>query len=572
MNKMRFGVLALAFLCLPSAAAAAPIDRVTVDAEAKTLTISGSNIKNDSGLISVEVLKDGAAWRRDLTSDESVLCVDEFDAENKDDSILNYLSFFDTAELDKDGAYTVVVKDYDTDGSPEVRVRYGSRQIFYYSQRSVDAINAAQTVQELENSVMADAYVAEQIKSEYEALGSGEQEIFWNLLLEYRRKNGDFEDLAQIVDVAKEQMCFSKLHAAKDKSDFDAFLRQCEVYGIADSNSYDLYFGTGVFDDGQMCTAQKDALAAEMLADRAKYTTIDGFVKDFWDKAVLFACNGNDSKYSVCQVLNNSDRLDKSVIADFAKKTQSQQLEISLQINLTASRYATITDLTNAVKNAHTDNGGTTNGGGTGGGGKKSGGKTAGTVSGGVPTITEPDVQLPDFEDMDSAPWAKEAVKELRRRGIISGRDDKHFAPDESVTREEFVKLLVAAMGWYDVNAAATFADADSTAWYYPYIASAQKKGIVKGNADGTFGVGSPISRRETAVILARCASGGNVPEGGKVDFADANLIGDWAMDSVAYVRDNGIMVGVSDSEFAPLAEVSRAQAAKAIYELINRR
>lgn len=62
------------------------------------------------------------------------------------------------------------------------------------------------------------------------------------------------------------------------------------------------------------------------------------------------------------------------------------------------------------------------------------------------------------------------------------------------------------------------------------------------------------------------------MPEGGKVDFADADLIGDWAMDSVAYVRDNGIMVGVSDSEFAPLAEVSRAQAAKAIYELINRR
>ena len=147
MNKMRFGVLALAFLCLPSAAAAAPIDRVTVDAAAKTLTISGSNIKNDSGLISLEVLRQGAAWRRDLTSDESVLCVDEFDAENKVDSILNYLSFFDTAELDKDGAYTVVVKDYDTDGSPEVRVRYGSRQIFYYSQRSVDAINAAQTVQ-----------------------------------------------------------------------------------------------------------------------------------------------------------------------------------------------------------------------------------------------------------------------------------------------------------------------------------------------------------------------------------------------------------------------------------------
>ena len=49
MNKMRFGVLALAFLCLPSAAAAAPIDRVTVDAEAKTLTISGSNIKNFPG-------------------------------------------------------------------------------------------------------------------------------------------------------------------------------------------------------------------------------------------------------------------------------------------------------------------------------------------------------------------------------------------------------------------------------------------------------------------------------------------------------------------------------------------
>ena len=479
MKKTWFCALMLIFLSVSSVVSAAPIDTVTVDTGKKTLTIRGTGLNSASGMVTLEALKDGAAWRRELAQDPSVLCVDEFDAEKEGDSILNYLSFLDTVALNKDGSYEVVVYGYEEENLPEVRVCYGKNQMFYYSQRSINEINTSTTAEALKESVLADAYVVEKTKAQYETLNEREQETFWGLLLTYREKIGGFRDLQHVVDSFGEQVCFAKLHTAGDKAGFDAFLTQCEAYGIAESNSYDLYRGSGVFSDGQMCMAQKDAMIAEFLKGKTEYDAVREFVEDFWDLTVLYACHNNDSKYSVREILIESDRLDKEQLSDFLKKSQAQQLEISTQVNLNPSRYASIPELVSAVRNA--DDSGEEEGkrGSGNSGGNKTGNK-AGAIIPATPSPAAPDdKEEPAFEDMDGAEWAKEAVRELWKKGIVSGRDAYHFAPLDTVTREEFIKLLVLAADCYDENAEATFADTDVAAWYYPYIASAQQNGLV---------------------------------------------------------------------------------------------
>jgi len=162
---------------------------------------------------------------------------------------------------------------------------------------------------------------------------------------------------------------------------------------------------------------------------------------------------------------------------------------------------------------------------------------------------------------------ASKAVQQaLKDMGAINGKTDSDFAPADYVTREEFIKMFVSLFGEVDSDASADFADVDSSAWYYSYVASALKAGIVNGVGDGRFGVGQNISRQDIAVIAFRAlaiAKGEN-----EVSFDDFDSIADYAKDAVDALSSQGIINGMGDGSFAPNANATRAQAAKILYEL----
>lgn len=101
--------------------------------------------------------------------------------------------------------------------------------------------------------------------------------------------------------------------------------------------------------------------------------------------------------------------------------------------------------------------GGSGSSGGSGGsGGSGSGGNMnyVGTISGNstpskpeIPSVTN------GFSDMDQAPWAEDAVNRLADREIVNGYEDGTFHPSDSVTRAEFTKMIVVALGMYDPDA-----------------------------------------------------------------------------------------------------------------------
>lgn len=196
----------------------------------------------------------------------------------------------------------------------------------------------------------------------------------------------------------------------------------------------------------------------------------------------------------------------------------------------------------------------------------------------GVPVIVAPQpevkVELP-FKDMEEHIWAKEAVLDLYSKGVVSGASDTSFEPERNVNREEFIKLLVIAFGKEDAKNGAdvNFIDVDSSMWYYDYIKAAVNCGIVKGRDDNTFGIGEPITRQDMVVMIHRVFEGvyGNkVLSGTTNNFVDTDMISSYAVDSINFAVNNGIVNGVGNSQFAPLDNSTRAEAAVTIYRAMN--
>ena len=216
-------------------------------------------------------------------------------------------------------------------------------------------------------------------------------------------------------------------------------------------------------------------------------------------------------------------------------------------------------------------------GGGSGGKGTSSGGSGGGSSSGDFalyPSETPSDTNLPaqaqQFDDIDEVPWAADSITALASRGIINGKAERIFAPHDSVTREEFIKMIVLAFG-FEAEKAADMPDVDVYAWYAPYVAAAVEAGIVNGYEDGSFGVGRQITRQEMAVIAYRAGMKIGKPLSANADghFADDAEISAYAKASVYAMEQSGILNGIGNNLFAPTQLCTRAQAAKVVALLL---
>ena len=208
---------------------------------------------------------------------------------------------------------------------------------------------------------------------------------------------------------------------------------------------------------------------------------------------------------------------------------------------------------------------------GGGGGGGGGGGSSKPASSPVMPSMPEMNVESTEFNDIESTHWALSSVMALNKLGIISGYEDGSFRPNNNVTREEFVKLIVEAFDIISQNTECDFEDISADAWFKKYVSAAVENGIIKGIDENHFGVGQSIRRQDAAVILDRVLDMADISITSSVSFSDADTIGDYAFNSVLKLSDAGIINGI-DGGFAPHEPVSRAQAAKLIYESLEYR
>lgn len=195
------------------------------------------------------------------------------------------------------------------------------------------------------------------------------------------------------------------------------------------------------------------------------------------------------------------------------------------------------------------------------------------TINGDAPIIqvmgNDGTTSTATFTDLYEVEWAADSIKYLTQNGYISGYPDNTFRPNNKITREEFAALVVRVFRFSSEATECAFTDVADDAWYRSAIIVAQDKGVVSGVDETTFGVGKTITREEMCAMVYRAMTAARMTTEAKYDayiFADQANISEYAADAITALYKAGIISGVSDTEFAPKADVTRAMAARVLY------
>lgn len=316
--------------------------------------------------------------------------------------------------------------------------------------------------------------------------------------------------------------------------------------------------------------ASSESVTNELI--EMSFSSSEIFYENFCNKVILDALNKIVNYKDVGYIIDNAKHYLVNSELDVYYNDLSDSQRAKVQSGM-AGRYTSVSDfetkLKSEIENAKQGTGGgggSNNGtGGGGGGGGISSGKSVAPVSVNPEAAV---VKNPMFSDLDSVSWAKDSIEKLASRGIISGMGNNKFEPQKNVTREEFVKIIVAAYNLIDENAQNTnFEDVDNKQWYAKYVASAYNAGIISGVSDTSFGTGEPITREDMAVIAFRAAKLGKTQDGER--FFDDDLISGYAKDAVYTMKAKGMMRGKGDGIFDPKAYATRAEAAKMIDNML---
>lgn len=188
------------------------------------------------------------------------------------------------------------------------------------------------------------------------------------------------------------------------------------------------------------------------------------------------------------------------------------------------------------------------------------------------------------FTDVPQVPgrWDYEAIKTIYQLGLIKGKSDTLFAPDDKLTRAEVVTILWRMENQPIVNYAIPFTDVEQEAWYGESVRWAASCGVVKGYVDGAgkwvFAPHENITREQLAAILYRYAQLKGRGFRGlwmfRLDFADAERLSEYAYEPMCWCVMNEIINGVAESDGSklldPQGQATRAQAAAMIARMIE--
>ena len=148
--------------------------------------------------------------------------------------------------------------------------------------------------------------------------------------------------------------------------------------------------------------------------------------------------------------------------------------------------------------------------------------------------------------------WALNLVNEAIAGSLmpeyLKGQDLR-----EPITRTQFAALAVRlyeTVGGQTISVPEENPFSDTSD---PEVLKAYSMGFTAGMSEGSFGPDETLTREQAAVMLASVyqALGGTISSG-TPDFSDAGAISPWALDSVAYMAQTGILAGYGDGRFGP--------------------
>lgn len=172
------------------------------------------------------------------------------------------------------------------------------------------------------------------------------------------------------------------------------------------------------------------------------------------------------------------------------------------------------------------------------------------------------------FSDIEGH-WAKNWITQAVELGFVSGYQDGTFRPDRTITRAEFSKLINSAMH-IENTAKLNFSDVNNSEWFYNEVQKSVASGFFSGYENNTFRPNNPIKREEVAKVVSCAMTSGDIDGEGATLLKDYSTIQDWAKPSVNTVYNKGYILGYPTGVYMPSKALTRAEAVKIIYEIVE--
>lgn len=184
------------------------------------------------------------------------------------------------------------------------------------------------------------------------------------------------------------------------------------------------------------------------------------------------------------------------------------------------------------------------------------------------------------FGDVPHDHWAFDDVIDLEQRGVIVGKSREIFAPNDFVTKAEFVKMVLETAGIdeNEITDGCSYGNMDEHAWFYNYMYTAcvmdlQQNPVASQFIDADY-PNQAITRGDAAVVLMRVVNPDQYIEftdAGRFQDVDANSSDYWLYINTAGFYE--IFRGYEDEPGYPFKldnKLTRAEAAVIINRAYN--
>lgn len=174
------------------------------------------------------------------------------------------------------------------------------------------------------------------------------------------------------------------------------------------------------------------------------------------------------------------------------------------------------------------------------------------------------------FTDVPDGEWYTDGIYACAQKGLVQGVGDNQFAPEKTMTRAEFIAVVVRYLYQDDIKNYQGATDQ----WWTMYYNIALKQGLIK-RSEFTVSandMGVAMKRQEMALVISRAlAELGETPD--KVvsssKIADYATIGSYYKDAVKETYTVGIITGEdTKGTFNPMGTLNRAQACTVLNRL----
>lgn len=180
-----------------------------------------------------------------------------------------------------------------------------------------------------------------------------------------------------------------------------------------------------------------------------------------------------------------------------------------------------------------------------------------------------------NFADIEQLPKTqKEMIKVLASKGVLKGDEKGQFNPKAGISRSELLTILVRLSYVYDDTAVSNFLDVKAGSWYYPFVSSGQKIGVINGYPDNTFKPANPVGAAEMAkmnMMMLVYKKGYHFPKDEYLylnKIAKGSNIPVWAMGYIAMAEREGMLLKTGSGLYDGTKMMSREEAAEMLYRL----